>query len=139
MNKENLTKPLNEVKLEGRVGFDPVMRALPNGTYVTSFKFSHRLSCKIKDGTWAYEYDNYSVQIFHTDPEEYTWLKKGSVVHITGKFCMSKFFSDKKDEWVVFRFINASKVIDAGLPVINGSEKGTLNFDAAIYDDDIPF
>jgi len=77
---------LNRVMLIGRLGNDPELKYLPNGTPVVKFSFATSESWTDRDGNRQEETEWHKIVVWNKQAENVAkFLKKGSQAHIEGK------------------------------------------------------
>lgn len=77
---------VNKVTLIGRLGKDPEIRTLDNGTYVAKFSLATDESYKDRNGEWQTQTEWHNVIMWRDMAERAErMLKKGSLVYIDGK------------------------------------------------------
>jgi len=93
-----MARDLNKVMLTGRLGRDPELRYLPNGTAIATFSVASGRSVKQQDGSFQEQTEWFRVVTWEKLAETcQQYLKKGSHVYIEGRLQTRK-YQDKNNQ-----------------------------------------
>lgn len=82
---------INQVTLIGRLGGEPEIRTLDNGTKVGRLSLATSDSYKDKDGNWQEQTEWHNVVVWRDLADRVANLKKGALVYATGKISYRKY------------------------------------------------
>lgn len=142
-----MSRNLNRVSLIGRLGADPEVRYLPNGTACVSINIAVGDDYKDKDGNKVERTEWVRLSAFGKLAEiigEY--LKKGSKIYAEGKYTTRQWEKDGVKQYSTEVQLLSMEMLDSsgdgGKQNSRPSEPPAHNQappDMAAYDDDIPF
>lgn len=81
----------NIIHLIGRIGGEPEIRSIENGTKVGRFSLATSESWKDKDGNWQEETQWHNITVWRELADRIANLKKGALVAVTGKLTYRKY------------------------------------------------
>lgn len=101
---------VNSVTLIGRVGQDPEIRNLPNGTVISKFSLATNRARKNPDGSYQDETEWHNVTTFGKTAENVrNYVHKGMLIYVDGRIHYNK-YEDKDGVKRVFTEIVANQI-----------------------------
>jgi len=101
---------MNEAKLFGRLGKDPEIKAIPNGTMVCNFSIATSEKWKDKAGTKQEKATWHNIVVWGKSGEAaHTILKKGSLVLISGKIENRSYDKDGEKRFISEVVVNSPR------------------------------
>lgn len=116
------SKMINQVTLIGRIGAEPEIRTLENGTKVGRFSIATSESYKDKEGNWQQTTEWHNVVVWRDVAERCQGFPKGALIFVQGKISYRK-YTDKDGAEKTVTDIVASTV--RKLEKTEGSTTGT--------------
>ncbi|CAH1000657.1 Single-stranded DNA-binding protein [Neolewinella maritima] len=131
---------INRVTLVGRLGADPEIRTLANGTMVARLRMATTENYRDRAGQWQEETQWHDVVVWrHLAERAQKYCRKGSLVYLEGKLTHRKWEdkdgnSRKSTEVVgaMFRLLDGKREQDTG-------QDGSVDTPPMAAEEDLPF
>jgi single-strand DNA-binding protein len=140
-----MSKDLNQCNFIGRIGNDPDVRAMPNGTTVVNLSLAVGDDYKDKQGNKVEQTEWVRCTLFgKLGDVAAQYLKKGSKIHCTGKLKTRKYDKDGTTHYVSEIHVSDMQMLDGkpqeATPVPRPQHKQAVQ-PALVddFEDDIPF
>jgi single-strand DNA-binding protein len=141
-----MSKDLNQCNFIGRIGNDPDVRAMPNGTTVVNLSLAVGDDYKDKQGNKVEQTEWVRCTLFgKLGDVAAQYLKKGSKIHCTGKLKTRKYDKDGTTHYVSEIHVSDMQMLDGkpqdSAPAPRQKHKQAVQpaFDDDFADSDIPF
>jgi single-strand DNA-binding protein len=107
---------VNKVTLLGRLGKDPEVRTLENGSKLATVSIATGESYKDKDGNWQEKTEWHRLNFWRDNADRAERLRKGDQVYVEGKLTTRSWEQDNITRYVTEIVVSYTQIIDRNNP-----------------------